>query len=160
MSLSAIPLIVLTVLIIGGWRNGSGDVQADPFISPVDMEKGKVSAPFGERVNPFTGKKEIHTGIDIEINAGEPVVAAAKGKVVTATSDEKRGNYVVIEHDNSFTTSYSHLKSLYVQSGDIVESGKCIGFVGSTGLSTGPHLHFEVLQNGKAINPAEHLPSR
>jgi murein DD-endopeptidase MepM/ murein hydrolase activator NlpD len=131
-----------------------------PSIAPVQMNKAQVSTGFGQRKNPTTGKEQLHTGIDFRIAEGEPVFATADGIIVESRFDKLRGNYVVVKHDEVYSTSYSHMKALRVESGELVKTGQAIGFVGSTGLSTGPHLHYEVLKEGKAVDPRAYLPSK
>jgi hypothetical protein len=132
--------------------------ESKPSVAPVDMAKAKVSAVFGERIHPVTGKRQLHTGIDFELAEGEIVMATARGIVKTSRFDSLRGNYVVIIHGEEYVTSYFHLKSMSVKPGDPVELGQKIGFVGSTGkLSIRPHLHYEVIKHGKPVDPEGYL---
>jgi murein DD-endopeptidase MepM/ murein hydrolase activator NlpD len=114
---------------------------------------GNVTSPFGTRVHPLFGTIRQHRGIDIAANHGAAVVAADSGTVITSAFDSSYGHFVVIAHGNGRTTLYAHLSSRRVSRGDTVERGQTIGLIGSTGVSTGPHLHFEVSQNGSRVNP-------
>ena len=112
---------------------------------------------FGTRIDPFTGRQSIHEGIDFISPVGTPILAAAAGVVVTAAFHPGYGNMVEIEHNNTTLTRYAHASKLLVKAGDIVRLGQKIALVGSTGRSTGPHLHFEVRVNGLARNPNDFL---
>lgn len=116
-----------------------------------------LSVPFGTRVHPITGKTTEHTGIDIVLDAGTPVLAAAGGRVAEANVDPEDGQYIVLDH-GSLTTKYCHLLEVQVTVGETVSAGQTIGAVGQTGMSTGPHLHFEVDQDGSPIDPLSLLP--
>jgi len=121
-----------------------------PNIFPV---QGWITSGYGWRRNPFTGKKEFHKAIDISTPWGTPVRAAAKGQVVYAGWDDGYGLKIRIRDGYGYYTVYGHLSHILVKRGAWVEKGQIIGRVGSTGRSTGPHLHFEVWRNGKAVNP-------
>lgn len=117
------------------------------------IEDGWVSSYFGKRIDPFTGKKVFHHGLDFAGKEGSNVIAVADG-IVSWTG--KRGGYgelVEIDHGNGYQTRYAHNKSLTVAIGDRIKKGQTIALMGSTGRSTGPHVHFEVLRDGKAVNP-------
>lgn len=130
------------------------------FVSPIEATKIKsISAGFGMKMNPFSKKKEFHKGIDLIANTGTPVMATAGGIVNIAGSDDSKGNYVVIEHQDGYGSKYFHLKSHTVSKGQKVAAGDIIGHVGNTGLSTGTHLHFEILKDANAIDPQQMLPS-
>jgi murein DD-endopeptidase MepM/ murein hydrolase activator NlpD len=121
-----------------------------------------VSAPFnasgfGRRVDPFTGQLAMHEGVDFLAAAGTPIVAAADGVVVFAGFHPQYGNMIDIDHGNDLTTRYAHASRLLVKQGEFVKRGGKIARVGSTGRSTGPHLHFEVRLRGAAQNPAKFL---
>lgn len=126
------------------------------FRSP--LSRFRVTSPFGSRANPFTGRPSFHSGIDLATPPGSPVRAVREGEVVDIGTDQIYGNYVIIEHDRVFTTFYGHLSEIRLNSGDSVQAGTIIGSVGNTGLSTGPHLHFEVRVRGQARNPAQFIP--
>ena len=121
-----------------------------------------VTAPFnasgfGERVDPFTGQMAMHEGIDFLADSGSPIAAAAAGVVVFAGFHPQYGYAVDIDHGNDLVTRYAHCAKLFVKEGDVVQRGRKIAEVGSTGRSTGPHLHFEVRFRGAAQNPARFL---
>jgi len=118
---------------------------------------GSVTSGFGNRAHPVFGDVRFHNGIDIGASHGTVVVAADGGTVVTSTYNSSYGNYVVISHGSGRQTLYAHLSSRSVSVGANVSKGQQIGLVGSTGISTGPHLHFEVIENGVRINPRERL---
>lgn len=112
---------------------------------------------FGNRIDPFTGRRSVHEGIDFIAPTGTPILAAAAGVVVTASWHPGYGNMVEIEHNNKTTTRYAHASKLLVKPGDIVRLGQKIALVGTTGRSTGPHLHFEVRVDGVPQNPNKFL---
>jgi murein DD-endopeptidase MepM/ murein hydrolase activator NlpD len=113
----------------------------------------RLSSNYGVRVDPFTGTLAQHPGVDFSAPSGTPILAAASGKVIAAGKDPAYGNYVEIEHADGFTTKYGHARKLNVKEGQVVARGQMIAEVGSTGRSTGPHLHYEVLLDGRHINP-------
>ncbi len=131
--------------------SGSTPIFRGRFIAPVS---GRMSSGFGTRVHPITGKRKAHTGVDIAAPSGTTIKAAGGGKVITSSYLRGYGNTVVIDHGGGISTLYAHCSRLYVSVGDTVKQGQKIAAVGSTGLSTGPHLHFEVRVNGKPVNPA------
>ncbi|OIQ96520.1 murein DD-endopeptidase MepM [mine drainage metagenome] len=116
-----------------------------------------ISAGFGWRIDPFTGLRAMHEGVDFAAEVGTPIVAAASGVVITAEPTPDYGNLVEIDHGNGITTRYAHASKLYVKVGQLVRRGQKIAVVGTTGRSTGPHLHFEVRENGVAVNPNSFL---
>jgi murein DD-endopeptidase MepM/ murein hydrolase activator NlpD len=116
--------------------------------------QGPVTSPFGWRKDPFTGATRFHSGVDIGLAYGTPVPAAAGGRVVFSGVNGGYGNTVVVEQPSGQQMRYAHLSAQTVQVGDEVESGQVIGRVGDTGRATGAHLHFEVLENGRAVDPA------
>lgn len=126
------------------------------YCSPV---MGMTSSGFGYRVHPIHGDVRFHYGTDFAANSGTDVLCFADGKVAEAGYDSGYGNYIKIDHGNGFTTLYAHCSSLLVSWGDVVSKGDRIGLVGSTGLATGPHLHFELMKNGKYINPEYYIGS-
>jgi len=116
-----------------------------------------ITSPYGVRRHPVFKDMRRHNGIDIGGKHGDNVIAADTGTVITATYNSTYGNYIVISHGNGMTTLYAHLSSRKVTEGDVVTKGQLIGLIGSTGISTGPHLHFEVSVNGTRINPVTKL---
>ena len=126
-----------------------------PSLKPV--ADGWFSSNFGYRIDPFTGQNAFHEGIDFPAEAGTAIVAAASGKVITAEVHAQYGRMVEIDHGNGLVTRYAHASQLNVRAGDLVVRGQRVATVGSTGRSTGPHLHFEVRLNGVPQNPARFL---
>lgn len=119
--------------------------------------KAQISSDFGWRKDPFTGENRFHNGIDIAADEGAEVNASMSGKVIISDYREGYGNTVVLEHENGLTTLYAHNKENLVKPGDLVKKGTAIASVGSSGRSTGPHLHFEVKRNGKSLDPSVFL---
>lgn len=117
----------------------------------------RVSSPFGYRIHPVLGVKKLHTGIDIPAPTGTPAVAVANGTVIYSGVQGTYGNTVMIKHDNGLVSLYAHNSSLVVRVGDKVKKGQVVSKIGSTGRSTGPHLHFEIRVNGTAQNPLSYL---
>ncbi|MCQ2520857.1 MAG: peptidoglycan DD-metalloendopeptidase family protein [Lachnospiraceae bacterium] len=117
----------------------------------------RVSSEFGNRVNPVTGRSQLHNGIDLAAAAGTPIYAAYDGTVVAASYTSAMGNYVMIDHGDGLYTIYMHASALYVSKGQGVKAGDHIAAVGTTGRSTGNHLHFTVRLNGNYINPREYF---
>ena len=128
---------------------------APRFVLPVT---GRASSGYGLRHDPIKGETINHPGFDLAAPTGTPVAAAAGGTIVHAGPAGTYGNLVTVRHDNGFETRYAHLSAVTVANGDRVEAGQQVGKVGSTGYSTGPHLHFEVRHDGKPIDPAPLLP--
>lgn len=125
-----------------------------PSSAPVD---GPVGSRFGFRSDPFTGHTALHTGLDFPAETGHPIRAAAGGVVISAERHPEYGQLVEVDHGNSLTTRYAHASRTLVKVGDLVKRGQVIAEVGSTGRSTGPHLHFEVLVQGVPQNPSRFL---
>ena len=132
--------------------------NSTPSIWPV---KGYITSPYGRRLDPFHGKGVFHTGMDISAPYGSPVWATADGFVSMAGWDAGLGNCVRILHGrNGFSTAYGHLKEYLVRPGQPVQRGELIGFVGSTGRTTGAHVHYEVRSKGLTVNPYRYLKSK
>ena len=123
-----------------------------PVPGEIDM-----SSPFGVRTDPFLGRPAMHTGLDLRGETGEPVYATAAGKIASAGREGGYGNMVEIDHGNGLSTRYGHLSEIDVKVGQIVRIGQAIGKIGSTGRSTGPHLHYETRINGEPVNPQKFL---
>ena len=119
--------------------------------------KGWLSSRFGKRADPFTGKQEYHKGVDFAGKEGADVLATGDGVVTWSGRRSGYGNLVEINHGNGYVTRYGHNKSNLVEAGEAVKKGQQIALIGSTGRSTGPHVHFEVLRNGKQVNPAKFI---
>ena len=119
----------------------------------------RLSSQFGYRIHPITGVAHSHTGIDIPASGGTPILAAKSGQVVTSAYHYSYGNYVVIDHGNGNSTLYAHMSSRAVSEGQMVTQGQVIGYVGTTGSSTGNHLHFEVRDNYTRVDPESKFPS-
>lgn len=129
------------------------------FLPTMWSHLGKINNEFGYRRNPFGGRGyEFHAGMDIDGNRGDLVAASANGVVTKAGWEGGYGNLIEIDHGNGLTTRYGHLSRGDVQIGDTVQRGQLIGLIGSTGRSTGPHLHYELRLNDKPINPRRFLP--
>ena len=121
------------------------------------VKRGVLSSKFGVRIDPFTGKRASHKGIDIAGKAGSNILALGDGIVSWSDMREGYGNLVEIDHGDDLTTRYGHNKAVLVKNGDTVRKGQPIALMGSTGRSTGPHVHIEVLRDGKQVNPAKYL---
>lgn len=129
------------------------------FIPSMWAHLGKINNEFGFRRNPFGGRTyEFHAGMDIDGERGDLVVAPANGTVLKAGWTGGYGNMVEIDHGNGLTSRYGHLSKVEVLAGDAIQRGQLLGLVGSTGRSTGPHLHYEIRLNDKPINPRHFLP--
>lgn len=131
---------------------GSGEYNDGQFTWPVPASSN-ITSQFGNRPKPTAGASTNHKGIDISAPFGTPIVAAASGKVIASGPASGYGNWIKIDHGNGLTTTYGHMKTLYVSTGKQVSAGEKIALVGSEGVSTGPHLHFQVEVNGTAVNP-------
>lgn len=119
--------------------------------------EGRLTSTFGNRKNPFGRGVQFHQGIDIANSSGTDIKAAAKGVVIFSGNKAGYGKVIIIDHGNNYSTLYGHNRKLLVKVGDKVEKGQIIAKMGSTGRSTGPHLHFEIHKNGNPINPLEVL---
>ncbi|MEL7160665.1 MAG: M23 family metallopeptidase, partial [Bacteroidota bacterium] len=126
-----------------------------PTASPLagmDLEENLTSG-FGMRMHPYLKKRQMHRGIDLKVAAGTPVLATAVGEVIYAGEDGKYGIVVRIQHEDGYRTVFAHLERSAVEVGQRVSIGETIGAVGSTGVSTAPHLHYEVLKDNKPVDP-------
>jgi len=133
-----------------------------PSIWPIKGNQGHISMTFGQNENPFTGQYYIHKGIDISTyRQGDPIVATADGQVVALEYDLNGfGNNVIIRHKHGFYTRYAHMLSFNVHAGQRVQQGEIIGYIGNTGLSTGPHLHYEVHIGSDVVDPYKYITIR
>lgn len=134
------------------------DVAHDTGFKPaLPVRQGWVSSGFGTRIDPFTGHRAFHKGIDFDGNPGDPILAVADGVVVNAGRDGEYGNQVEVRHAGGYTTRYAHNKANLVKVGDVIKKGQVIALLGSTGRSTGYHLHFEIYRQGRVIDPATYV---
>ena len=133
----------------------SKDRQFTPNLWPV---KGAITSHYGNRADPFNGEAEMHLGLDISALFGARVLAPADGIILYAERKADYGNLIVISHGNGLTTRYGHLSRFLVKVGQKVKRNDVIGLVGKTGRTTAPHLHYEVRQNDRAVNPRTYLP--
>lgn len=138
----------------GGGSTGGGSVSGTgSFIWPVPSCT-IITSPYGYRMHPILNYERFHAGVDIGASSGATIVAADGGTVSVATYSDSYGNYVFIDHGNGYSTVYAHMSSIAVSAGQSVSQGDTIGYVGSTGWSTGPHCHFEIRYNGSTVDPA------
>ena len=124
---------------------------------PVKGKNSWLTSPFGARTDPFTGKITMHRGVDIAGKNGMEIVATAAGVVSWAGHKTGYGKLVEIDHGNGFITRYAHAKEVNVKDGELVSKGQTIALMGTTGRSTGPHVHYEVLKNGRHLNPKKYV---
>jgi len=129
-------------------------LASTPTIWPTE---GWLTSAYGSRIDPFTGKKAFHYGLDIASSFGNPVVATADGFISNIKREKIGGNTIIISHGGGFTTVYCHLSKFAVKVGQKVKRWDVIGYVGQTGKALGPHVHYEVRRNGKAVNPYKYI---
>jgi murein DD-endopeptidase MepM/ murein hydrolase activator NlpD len=129
------------------------EINGDLFHRPI-KNRYWLSSPYGWRSSPFTGKRSFHGGMDMAANMGTPIYASLDGRVTTVAYNETYGNYVIITHHSGYKSLYAHMSKVTCKKGNFVYTNTKIGEVGSTGLSTGPHLHFTIYKNGKTVNPS------
>lgn len=130
----------------------SGSVSSSGWVWPCPGHT-VINSDYGYRTHPTLGTWKLHNGIDVKADTGTPIVAAKSGTVIAAAYSSSMGNYVIIDHGSGITTVYMHCSALAVSSGKSVSAGETIAYVGSTGRSTGPHLHFSVRVNSEYVNP-------
>ncbi len=130
---------------------------SDSFIAGHPVAKGWISSSYGRRVDPFSGRLATHSGVDFAARAGENIISVAAGVIVASGDRSGYGLTVDINHGNGYVTRYAHADRLLVDTGDIVRKGQAIALVGSTGRSTGPHVHFEVYKHGRVVDPATYI---
>jgi murein DD-endopeptidase MepM/ murein hydrolase activator NlpD len=140
--------------LVDALRGKAEQLAATPSILPT---RGWITSRFGWRISPFTGRRDFHEGLDVAAEFGTSIVAAARGRVVFAGGKGALGRSVVIEHAGHVRTTYGHARELLVKPGQRVERGDPIATVGSTGRSTGPHLHYAVELNGDWVNPLDYV---
>ncbi len=144
----------------GGAVSDGGNVStakvsvSSPLCVPLT---GVISSAFGEREHPTTGEADFHTGLDIAAKEGTAIHAAADGIVENSGWHDSYGNYILLKHSDNFRTLYAHCQKLIAKSGDLIRRGERIALVGSTGFSTGPHLHFECIVDGMRVEPYQLL---
>ena len=129
-----------------------------PNIWPVKNPNAHISMMFGPNIHPITGQWYIHKGIDFSTwRQGDPIMAAANGQVVTVGYDNSFGNYVVIRHKHGMYTRYAHMSVALTKKGTFVNQGDVIGRIGNTGITTGPHLHYEVHIGSDVVDPGKYI---
>ncbi|MFV0420945.1 M23 family metallopeptidase [Oleidesulfovibrio sp.] len=129
-------------------------LAATPSIWPTE---GWITSPFGPRRSPFTGRKDFHKGLDISNRPGTPIYAPANGEVLFTGTDGAYGRTILVRHGGGLVTRYAHLRSSSVKKGQKVARGELIAYMGNTGRSTGPHLHYEVRLNGVCVDPMRYI---
>lgn len=135
-------------------RTNQGFFASTPSIWPAE---GWVTSDFGYRRSPFTDRREFHKGLDIAGPTGTPIYATAKGKVLSAGKDGAYGLTVAIDHGAGIVTLYAHMQRINIKSGQEVSRGELVGYIGNTGRTTGPHLHYEVRLNGIPVDPIRYI---
>ncbi len=147
-AISSVAAVLMLLMVAGA------DAQNKPEGFPIKGET-KVTSSYGKRKDPFQKKMRFHNGIDLKAKEGTPVVATGDGKVIAVEENPKGyGKRIVILHGEGYQTRYCHLSAFKVEEGDVVKKGEVIGLVGNTGLSTAPHLHYEILKDGENVDPA------
>lgn len=136
---------------------GDRKIQSATFVAGRPIERGWMSSRYGYRNDPFNGKVAWHDGVDFAGKDGSSIVAVAAGVVTWSADRYGYGNLIEINHGNGYVTRYAHCKELLVNVGDVVKKGDVVALMGSTGRSTGPHVHFEVLHRGKSVDPAKFI---
>ena len=137
----------------------SEDIHNTSEVKGRPVKWGWMSSPFGERVDPITGQAAWHSGVDFAGRDGSDVIAVASGVITFAGYRSGYGEMIEISHAGGLVTRYAHHKELKAKTGEVVKKGDTIGVMGSTGRSTGPHVHFEVLKNGRPVDPAGYVRS-
>ena len=140
--------------LVGELERKSEQLASIPSVWPV---RGWLTSRFGARVSPFTGRRHMHTGIDVATRHGTPIIAPARGRVIFVGSKGPLGRSVVLDHGFGVRTFYGHTSEILVDTGDLVQRGQEIAKIGNTGRSTGPHLHYTVEVNGKARDPLNYI---
>ena len=134
---------------------GSGAVAGEKWGRPCTWRK--LTSPYGYRIHPTLGYRKFHNGVDLANDQGTPIYAARSGKVTVATYGGTYGYYVTINHGDGYSSLYAHMTHYVVSKGQTVSKGQLIGYMGSTGRSTGPHLHFSIFYNGSSVNPMNYI---
>jgi len=141
--------------------NRTKDIKRIPILSPIDTTNlQKINSYYGNRKHPFLGIKKYHHGIDIDSKINNPVMATATGYIEEVQYKKHGyGNYIIINHGNGYKTRYAHLNKIIVQKNDIVNQGSIIGYSGKSGMATGPHLHYEIIDGDNTIDPISIITS-
>lgn len=151
------PALVEQIQTADAAAPATAPVPDPPAIAPLEGQR-EITAAFGPRIHPVLKDQRLHRGVDFKAPMGTPILATADGTITFAKEEHLYGLKVVIRHDEAFESLYAHLSELKVKAGDQVKKGMVIGLVGNSGASSGPHLHYEVLKDGKPVNPADYLP--
>ena len=133
-------------------------LESKPTGMPI-RESFSISSEYGRRIDPFNQRESFHSGLDFQSPHGTPIMATANGRVLKAGWDSNYGRLLIIDHGDGYLSRYAHTQEMYVQEGALVKRNQVIAAVGTSGRSTGPHLHYEIVKNGAAINPKEMLMS-
>jgi len=136
---------------------GNRKIQDDVFIAGRPIKKGWLSSKYGKRTDPFTGRKAWHEGVDFAGKDGSEIIAVAAGVITWSGPRYGYGLMVEVDHGGGYTTRYAHNKENAVKPGDIVSKGQVLAYMGSSGRSTGPHVHYEVRHKGRSVNPAKFI---
>ena len=139
----------------GSGNAGGGSSNSEGWSRPCTWRK--LTSPYGYRIHPTLGYRKFHNGVDLANSQGTPIYAARSGKVTVATYGSTYGYYVTINHGDGYSSLYAHMTHYVVSKGDTVKKGQLIGYMGSTGRSTGPHLHFSIFYNGSSVNPMNYI---
>ena len=150
--------LLLVMLIYGANAVEQIAVLDPPSISPITNGKGLITSSFGWRLHPISKVKKMHKGCDFKAAIGTPIYATASGTIeIVAHHPKGHGKFVKIKHDENYQTLYANLSEFNVKEGDVVTQGDIIGYSGNSGLSTAPHLHYEVYKDGKVVNPEDYF---
>jgi murein DD-endopeptidase MepM/ murein hydrolase activator NlpD len=140
----------------GGGSGGGGTVNSSGWRSPL-TKPSYITSPFGMRLHPVHKVWKMHRGVDLASSQNDRIVAVRSGVVSRAAYDSAGGWYVVVNHGDGYSSVYMHMTNFVVSAGQTVSAGQLLGYVGSTGVSTGPHLHFGITYNGNYVNPANYI---
>jgi len=132
-------------------------LQKEVFVAGRPIKKGWMSSRFGHRTDPFTGRKAWHAGVDFAGKTNSDIIAVASGVVTWSGERSGYGQLIEVNHGNGYKTRYAHCKELLVNIGDVVKKGQVVALMGSSGRSTGPHVHFEVFKHGRPVDPARYI---